>query len=157
MAAGIAVHINYNDFSLSHVTWVSGYRLCISKISPASINDVDAVNAGIVFRTNTSAELKSYLTALLAAMVSAKSNGGYAYLTSPVAIGADYLGDGQAFYHTGNVTTHLVIKQLLSPSVVSPRFMPYQFEINLDGYYNDSSSDCDTFYDDLTTKKNLLW
>jgi len=152
----VAIHINYDTKVLSHVTGVTYDQLCISKTSPTSVNDTDAVAGGIVFsdKGGSSDQLKTYLTAVLALMVSASDNTDYRYLTElPVGTA---IGDAVAFYKSDLGTSHWTFKKVHHINDQEPQVGNYSIEFNLDGDYDEASSKAKTFYDDLTTKVALL-
>lgn len=153
----VAIHINYDTKVLSHVTGVDHDCLCISKDSPSSVNDTDAVKTGIVFSDEggSADQLKTYLTAVLALMVSASDNADYRYLAQTYTVGKHF-GQAVAFYKTALGTSHWTFKKLLHANTLEPRVGDFSIEFNLDGDYDEASTPAKTFYDDLLTKKNLL-
>lgn len=153
----VAIHINYDTKAISHVTGVTYDKLCISKTSPSSTSDTDAVNTGVVFSDEggSSDQLKTYLTAVLALMVSASDNADYRYLAQPYTVGTA-LGDAVAFYKSDLGTSHWTIVKKSHANDQEPRTGDYSITLNFDGDYDEASSDAKTFYDALLTKKNLL-
>lgn len=151
---GRAIHINYDSKAITEVSGVSGYRLVISKkVSPSTENDL---KGGNVFRTNTASELKTFLTALLTAISTSGTNNSYAYVDQHYDIGDAYQGHGEAFYHNENGTSHVTVRRFLKAYAASPRHEDFSWEANLDGKYNEASTDAKTFYDALLAAKNNL-
>lgn len=153
----VAIHINYDTKVISHVTGVDNDCLCISKVSPTSTSDTDAVETGIVFSDEggSADQLKTYLTAVLALMVSASDNADYRYLAQQYTVG-EHRGDAVAFYKTALGTSHWTFKKFHHANALEPRVGNYTFEFNFDGDYDEASTPAKTFYDALLTKKNLL-
>jgi hypothetical protein len=153
----VAIHINYDTKVISHVTGVANDVLCISKDSPSSVNDTDAVETGIVFSDEggSADQLKTYLTAVLALMVAASDNADYRYLAQQYTVG-EHRGDAVAFYKSALGTSHWTLKKLMHANVQEPRVGNYSIEFNLDGDYDEAGTAAKTFYDALLTKKNLL-
>lgn len=152
----VAIHINYDTKVISHVTGVANDVLCISKDSPSSVNDTDAVATGIVLSDEggSADQLKTFLTNVLSNMVTASSGSIYSYSAEYVV--GENVAKAVAFFHAGNGTSHWTIQTLKNANTLEPRVGEYRFEFNLDGDYDEASTDAKTFYDDLVTKKNLL-
>lgn len=152
----IAIHINYDTRVISHVTGVDNDVLCVSKVSPTSAADADAVKSGIVFSDEggSADQLKTYLTNMLTAMVAASDNADYRY-TAVTQVGTAY-ASGTAFYKSALGTSHWTFRKLAHANDQEPRIGDYQFEFNLDGDYDEASTPAKTFYDALLAKKNLL-
>jgi len=151
----VAIIINRNTKALTHVTGVVHDSLVIAERDADDVNDTDAVKGGVVFSDEggSADQLKTYLTNMLTLMVAASDNADYRYLT-PVTVGTA-VGDGVAFYHSTDGTSHWTFKKINHANDQEPRLGQYSIEFNLDGDY-DVTSDAKTFYDALLVKKNLL-
>ena len=153
----VAIHIDHNAKTLTHVTGVTYDQLNVSQDAPADVDDVNAVRTGIVFSDagGSADDLKTYLTNVLATIVAASDAAGWAY-GAYYDVGGAHVGTSQAFFHSGNGTTHVVLKRFEKAYAASPRNPDYQIEFSFDGDYDEAGTDAKTFYDDLLTKKNLL-
>lgn len=153
----VAIHINYDTKTLSYVSGVDNDCLCVSKTDPSSSTDTDGVKNGVVFSDEggSADQLKTYLTAVLTLMVSASDNADYRYLAQSYTVGTA-LGDAIAFYKSDLGTSHWTFIKKTSLNDQEPRREPYKLELSFDGDYDEAGSAAKTFYDTLSTYKDLL-